>query len=126
MTVRRKLFTSGLTDALVMLPFVLSANSDGADPMHAGVPGERNCTACHTGTLNSGRGASKSLRRVSTYTPGVTQRIQVQVSDPTQRRWGFQFTARIGTTTAQAGTVHPPTAIRAWFRSRAGSTSRTP
>ena len=107
MTIRRKLITSGLLTAVAILPLVLSANSDGADPMHAGVPGERNCTACHTGTLNSGSGSVKITTPSSTYTLGAAQRIQVQVSDPTQRRWGFQFTARIGTTTAQAGTMSP-------------------
>ena len=40
--------------------------------------------------------ASKSLAAGgTTYTPGVTQRISVKVSDPAQKRWGFQLTARL-------------------------------
>ena len=61
-----------------------------------GAPGESTCTACHSGTaVNGGAGSVKiTLPGAATYIPGVTQRITVPVSDPTQRRWGFGFTAR--------------------------------
>jgi uncharacterized protein (TIGR03437 family) len=40
-----------------------------------------------------------------TYTPGVTQRLVVTISDPNQRRWGFQLAARLSNNAAtQAGT----------------------
>jgi hypothetical protein len=73
--------------------------------MHTVAPGERDCTVCQTDTLNSGSGSVRIVTPSATYTPGVAQRVQVQVTDSMRRRWGFQFTARIGTTTAQAGTI---------------------
>ena len=45
------------------------------------------------------------LPGAATYQPGLKQRISVQVSDPSQRRWGFEFTARLvsNLTGGQAG-----------------------
>src|SRR5262249_5150867 len=41
----------------------------------------------------------------STYAPGVKQHLVVTVSDPNQRRWGFQLTARAASNAkTQAGT----------------------
>jgi len=43
-----------------------------------------------------------------TYSPGVTQRLRVVVSDPDQLRWGFQLTARLEADPAmQAGSFTP-------------------
>ena len=52
---------------------------------------------CHLGSaLNSGPGSVKIvLPGEATYTPGVKQRIAVEVSDPSQRRWGFELSARL-------------------------------
>src|SRR5262249_6820761 len=43
------------------------------------------------------------------YIPGVKQRVMVQVSDPNQRRWGFEFTARSNSDLekGQAGDLNP-------------------
>ena len=74
-----------------------------------GAPGDnpRACTLCHTGNaLNSGSGSVKILLQGGAfYIPGVRQRVMVQVSDPDQRRWGFEFTARLSSNpeTGQAG-----------------------
>jgi len=85
--------------AAAALPLVLWADMTGADPRLTGAPGDDQaaCTSCHTGTrLNGGGG---SLRIIlpgdATYTPGVKQRMKVEVSDSVQRRWGFEFTARL-------------------------------
>ena len=77
-------------------PVALLAYEYGPDPRYTGAPGDDNCTACHLGTVNSGSGSVK-IRPAngSTYTPGVKQRIQVEVADPAQRRWGFELTARL-------------------------------
>jgi len=85
----------------------LFANSDGADPGHTGAPGEQVCTACHSGTANSGRGRVQiTLGSGATWTPGARVRIEVQVEDPTARRWGFQLTARSSANAQQtAGTL---------------------
>jgi uncharacterized protein (TIGR03437 family) len=85
------------------------ANVDGANPRLTAAPGEvaTSCTSCHGGTaLNGGSGSIRIiLPGEASYTPGVAQRIQVQVADASQRRWGFQLTARVASSPSdtQAG-----------------------
>ena len=94
---------------LVSLPGIVFGDVTGADPRLTGAPGDSAaaCTECHTGTkLNGGGGSLKIIMPGdATYTPGVKQRIKLQVSDPTQRRWGFELTARVASapSSAQAG-----------------------
>ena len=86
----------------------LWANSAGADPRMTGAPGDSNCTSCHSGVVNSCSGSVKIvLPGDATYTPGVKQRITVQVSDPAQKRWGFELTARLNSSPSagQAGSL---------------------
>jgi len=69
-------------------------------------PGDTPCTSCHSGVLNSGPGsAAATFPGGLTYTPGVTQHLSVTVSDPTEKRWAFQFTARLASnlSSGQAG-----------------------
>ena len=90
--------------ALALLPWIVRADVNGADPGLTGAPGDQTCTSCHSGTVNSGGGAVKIvLPGAATYTPGVKQHIAVQVSDPAQRRWGFELTARAAANNSQAG-----------------------
>ncbi|MFB3826302.1 MAG: TIGR03118 family protein [Bryobacteraceae bacterium] len=87
------------------------ARSGGPAPRLTGAPGDaaQACTLCHSGTLNSGSGSVKIIYPANVYTPGQTQRMSVQVSDPGQRRWGFQLTARLASNLqrAQAGDFAP-------------------
>ncbi|MBI3471296.1 MAG: hypothetical protein HY013_08065 [Candidatus Solibacter usitatus] len=85
------------------------AYAAGPEPGKTGAPGESTCAdaGCHTGTVNSGQGSVKIDAGGSSYQPGVKQRIKVTVSDPVQRRWGFQLTARVGATRTQAGSFTP-------------------
>src|SRR5262245_24541539 len=80
-------------------PIAVYAHSYGPAARVTGAPGDnpRACTACHIGSaLDSGSGSVKILLRSgAVYVPGVRQRITVQVADPTQRRWGFEMTARL-------------------------------
>lgn len=100
----RRAFVSVL--AILPFAFLLKADNNGADPALTAAPGEpaTACTACHTGTaLNAGGGHVKIiLPGDRTYTPGVTQHIKVEVSDPAQRRWGFELTARLASDPANA------------------------
>ena len=92
---------------------MLYAHSDGPDPRYSGAPGDNAgaCTSCHRGqALNSGPGNVQILLpNGNSYTPGVTQHIMVQVSDPQQHRWGFQMSARLKSDQAngQAGDFDP-------------------
>ncbi len=99
--------------AAAVVPVALWANVTGADPRLTAAPGESGaaCTACHSGTrLNAGSGSVKIvLPGDATYVPGVTQHITVQLSDPTQRRWGFELSARLASnpSSSQAGDLSP-------------------
>ncbi|MBI5083212.1 MAG: hypothetical protein HZB13_01250 [Acidobacteria bacterium] len=72
----------------------------------AGVPGESDCSQCHTTfALNSGTGSLKILPDSLTYTPGQPMKIRVVLSDPSAQRWGFNLTARLASNTASPGGV---------------------
>ena len=102
-----------LAVAVTLCRGALLAYSSGAPPRCSGVPGDNpgSCTFCHRGlALNGGQGSVKIvLQGGDSYTPGVTQHIMVQVSDPQQRRWGFQMSARLKSDLAngQAGDFKP-------------------
>ncbi len=78
----------------------LWAYSEGPDPFKTGgpFPNESSCAeaGCHASPNRINTGQGKVTITVSPYKPGQTQRIVVNVSDPapTQKRWGFQLTAR--------------------------------
>jgi uncharacterized protein (TIGR03437 family) len=96
---RRRAVTILVLAACAAWPIALWADLNGADQRLTAAPGDDQaaCTSCHLGTaLNGGAGNVKIvLPGDATYTPGVKQRISVQVSDPAQRRWGFELTARL-------------------------------
>jgi len=102
-----------LAVAVTLCRGALLAYSSGAPPRCSGAPGDNpgSCTFCHRGlALNGGQGSVKIvLQGGNSYTPGVTQHIMVQVSDPQQRRWGFQMSARLKSDLAngQAGDFKP-------------------
>jgi uncharacterized protein (TIGR03437 family) len=86
---------------------LLLGYSTGPDAGLSGVPGENTCSACHTG--GSGSGSVKvTFPGAQNYTPGVAQHLVVTVADPAQRRWGFQLTARMSSSTATSGGVFTP------------------
>ncbi len=94
--------------AVLAVPAIIYAYAEGPDAGLAGVPGEANCTYCHS----RGGGGSGSVKvtfpKGQTYTPGITQHVVVTVADPNQQRWGFELAARHSSdTTAQAGTFTP-------------------
>lgn len=102
---------SALLLALLGVPLAFGF-STGPPARRTAGPGDNPlaCTSCHAGTLNSGAGSVKIiLPNGPVYTPGVKQRIQVQVSDPAQRRWGFQLSARLDSDQAngRAGDLAP-------------------
>jgi uncharacterized protein (TIGR03437 family) len=95
---------------MVALPLVIYGYKTGPDPFVTGDPQDRNgatCsqTSCHVGTaVNGGAGKVQiTLPGGTTYVPGEAQQISVTVSDPTQRAWGFELTARVLADNSQAG-----------------------
>src|SRR6266852_910668 len=95
---QRKILIAKIAAVLAVVPVLIYAHAAGPDPGKAGVPGESTCakSGCHTGAgLNAGGGSVTIDAGGATYAPGVKQRISVAVSDPAQRKWGFQLTARL-------------------------------
>src|SRR5437899_6390098 len=96
---------------LSVIPILIYAHAAGPDPGKSGAPGESTCNeaGCHVGTgLNAGGGSVTIDAGGNTYTPGTAKRIKVTVTDPTQRRWGFQLTARLASSTStRAGVLAP-------------------
>ncbi len=87
------------TPLLIAYPFGPPAGLTGA-------PGESTCAICHgNGTVNT-QGGGIQLSS-SSYTPGVKQRIVVEITDAAARRWGFEASARIAADNSRAGTLAP-------------------
>ncbi len=87
----------------------LYAYAEGPDAGVAHVPGEWSCSMCHLGTFGTGNVAVNFPGGLN-YTPGVSQHLIVTITDPVQRRWGFELTARLASSSAtQAGsfTISP-------------------
>src|SRR5215470_2175189 len=110
---RRKLLFAKSAIVLAAVPVLIYAYEYGPDAGVAGVPGEAgNCNqaGCHTGTAVNGGGGSVSVSFPNglNYTPGVTQHLVVTITDSSERRWGFELTARTASdTTKMAGTFSP-------------------
>ena len=100
----------------VLIPAALFAYSTGPVIQRTGaaVDGGTNCSACHRtfAPANSDPRGSVTIT-ASPYTPGVKQTIMVAVSHPTQKRWGFQLIARLGSDeTQQAGRFSTSSVVR--------------
>ncbi len=94
-----------------VLPLLLLAYRLGPPPAHSGAPGEDTCwaTGCHmtsTGAFieNSSAIALTFPGGAAVYTPGVMQHLQLKITDPQGRVFGFQLSVRDGQN-RQAGTL---------------------
>jgi uncharacterized protein (TIGR03437 family) len=100
-----------------VLPLTLHGfyKESGPDPRYTAAPGDSKfacaTAGCHTsvtggsggGPINfHGGGVSASFSQGSTYTPGTPVTITVKVTDPVNRKYGFQMTARLESNLAQA------------------------
>jgi uncharacterized protein (TIGR03437 family) len=127
---QRKILIGKAIAILSVVPVLIYAHQAGPDPGHAGVPGELTCntSGCHTGTALNGGGGSITINAGgSSYTPGVAQQISVTLTDPKQRRWGFQLTARSASDpTAEAGTFTPSDGLTQVFCSNESQLASDP
>jgi uncharacterized protein (TIGR03437 family) len=100
----------------VLVPLAVLAYEYGPDPRYTGAPGDNQlaCAAsgCHTGLaaggpINAaGGGVTATFSSGTTYTPGGSPiTITVTVTDPVNKHYGFQMTARLASnlTEGQAG-----------------------
>ena len=100
MTRHNKLLCLKFAVILSIIPIAIKAYETGPDPRYTGAPGDNKtaCLAggCHVGTLNASVGSVKIiLPGGTTYSPGVKQHIQVQITDSSKQKFGFQLTARL-------------------------------
>jgi uncharacterized protein (TIGR03437 family) len=105
--------------AVLSIPVLLYAFSEGPPSEHTGGFGEPTCVECHIGSaVNSGQGSvtitvrdSGGASVVSNYASGQSYQITVRVADPqrttaSQSRWGFELSARTQDG-QQAGSLTP-------------------
>lgn len=94
---------------LCLVPAALCATSTNVPAGFTGGYGEPTCVACHTGVLNPPSG-SVAVTVPTVYTPGLTQTLQVVITDPGAAAWGFELSARF-TNGNQAGAFTPSNTV---------------
>lgn len=111
---RRNRFIKFSPFILAIAAIALYAHEYGPDPGYSGAPGDNatGCTAsgCHIGTPNRAGGSVQIVASGgTTYVPGQTQQIQVTVTDSSERKYGFELSARVDSsaTKTSAGTLAP-------------------
>jgi uncharacterized protein (TIGR03437 family) len=109
MTRSQKVFAAK-AGIVLAVPTVILAYAGGPPAKTTGAPGERVCTACHNGTLNSGGGmvAVSFADGNASYSPGVTKRVRVQITDSAALVYGFEMSARIAANPSQAAGTFAP------------------
>jgi len=98
---------------------IIYAYEYGPNPGYTAAPGDNatGCIAsgCHTGTVNSGGGSVKiTASGGTTYVPGgPAQTITVTVTDSTEKKYGFELSARVDSSpkTTAAGLLTPTDAL---------------
>ncbi len=89
----------------------LPAFPDGPFPRLTGGFGEETCLNCHNSfELNAGRalGGTFQIENVPrTYQAGQSYTLSVLISQPGQRRWGFELSSRFAEDGRQAGRLQP-------------------
>jgi uncharacterized protein (TIGR03437 family) len=110
----KKLLRNGLLIVLAIGAPILYSFEFGPDPGYTGAPGDNatgcNASGCHTSAPNTASGAVKIVASGgTTYVPGQTQQIMVTVADSTERKYGFELSARVDSNPKiqGAGTLAP-------------------
>ncbi|MFI5151101.1 MAG: choice-of-anchor V domain-containing protein [Bacteroidia bacterium] len=88
--------------------------SGGGPPYNTNAPGDQTCSgvegtnACHSGGIPDNSGTANTFITFSggtSYVPGQTYTVTVQVTHPTRIRFGFQIVSILNSTLTNAGTV---------------------
>lgn len=107
LNVKRKIQLAVVFLFLPLLPMIAYASQFGPAFAHTGAPGDQgNCTACHTGNVNSGPGSVSVTGIPIAYTPGQVYPLTVTVQQNGRVRFGFQLTA-IDASNNRSGTLTP-------------------
>ena len=91
------LFTSVILGLIIMTyPKAITGFAGGSPGGKTNSPMDgQNCTACHSGTVNSGQGSVTITSDIPAlgYVPGSTYSITVEASHPSYTKYGFELTA---------------------------------
>ena len=121
MTKTQKIVWTAVGTWVAIVPALLLAHASGPDPRYTAAPGDAPMACanggCHSssvkgGPINASGGSVSAVFSADHYVPGQTLTITVTVSDPVNSVYGFQMTARYGSTDQQlsvnqAGTFTP-------------------
>jgi glucose/arabinose dehydrogenase len=78
--------------SILGLASLVWAFSSSPPDARTGAPGESTCLGCHSSfPLDSGNG-TLTINAPTSYSPGDTLDIDIQLADPDQSRWGFEVT----------------------------------
>jgi len=92
-------FLSAITIFLLLTPNVFS-KLNGSPGAKTGSPSDNgnNCTACHSGTVNTGSGMLSVATNIPVqgYTSGQTYAITIQMIQSSRSRFGFEITCEEG------------------------------
>jgi hypothetical protein len=123
------LTTIGLTTffavAIFAMNTIFESGTTTAYAYSGGSPGGRtnsptdgsNCTACHSGTINSGTATAAITSTIPTggYVPGQTYTINGSIGELSINKFGFEITAESNSINAKTGTIILTDAARTAF-----------
>src|SRR5260370_21646463 len=101
MSRRKNLLIKSSPFILAIAALVVYGYEFGPDPGYTGAPGDNvtgcNASGCHTGTPNATPGGSVKIVAAggTTYAPGQTQQSQVIIAYSSERKYGFESSARV-------------------------------
>ena len=101
-----------ITPVFLLSAAAMQVDSNSAPASNTGAPGENNCTtsSCHdTYAVNSGTGSTaiNFENGITSYVPGKTYSISVEVSQASLMRFGFQMVALKNSDNANTGIFSP-------------------
>jgi hypothetical protein len=114
----RVLFISALCSLFFLFSFTGGSDntlkSGGGPPYNTNAPGDQTCSgvegtnSCHSGGIPDNSGPATTgitFSGGSSYVPGQTYTITLNVSHPSRNRFGFQIVSVLNSTLTNAGTV---------------------
>ncbi|MCB9882965.1 MAG: hypothetical protein H6834_14360 [Planctomycetes bacterium] len=99
---------------LLLIGPPITAQSSGTRGGYSGAPGERNCTNCHSGTVNSGP-ATLAIQTPDSTVGGGNLSVQLAFANSSSATHGFEMTAR----------DHTGSAVGTWVITDSTNTQRT-
>lgn len=96
---KKAIYSVSVITICLFLALDLFSTIGGSPGAKTGSPMDgNNCTACHSGIMNSGAGVLSVATNIPIqgYTPGQTYQIVVDITEPSVNRFGFEITCEEG------------------------------